>query len=1173
MVYNDCTINGQVFLYGTSETFNNCTFNQISSGAYNVWTYGAKEVAFNECTFNSAGKSVLIYSEQADLVNNVTVTKSTFTASTAVDGKAAIEMDSSLTSGINLTIDGATTATGFGSGNVSGNSLWNNKKGSNTDANNDITVVVDGVTVLAPATFVAKIGDTGYTTIADAIKAANAGDIVTLLTDVEASEVILIDKSLTINGNGHKVTSSATRVFRVTASNVEVTLNDVNMVSTAVRVGTNDVRGISIDASLSNVKLTLNNCSVDFTDASAIDWAYAVNVSGSGTGHTLTVDGGTYEGANVINVHGANNTIVVKDATLTSLYPDRGGDYEYGACIWVLQENGSSVEATGNTFNGSNAIAFNVGTGTAVTESNNTDNTTLCVAQIGTTYYTSLKAAFEAAQDGDTIKLLHNIDLAETIKVTGTVVLDLNGKTITGTDNATGNFGLINIQPGAELTIDGEGKITLTATNNRGWNAYSSVISNQRGKLTIDGNVTIEHLGGTDMAYGIDNLTNGKGTYAETVINGGTIKSTYRAIRQFLNGVEAQNILTINGGTIEGANKSVWMQDPSKNANTGELTVSESAKLIGDVYLYVTPGSTEWPVEVSIANAAFEGESTVLTGNVPYGYVVENANGTWGVRTATYVAQIGEKKYESLQAAINAATAGQTVTLLADITEDVTVNKSLTIDGADKTYTGKMTLSNKADIAIKNVNFDGKGYNGYAINSTGAYYITIEDCTAKNYGYGFVQIANGAVLTTVKNVTVSDCAYGIKIDYSNAVVLDNVKLSCSVAGLLNSNYGAKTITVKGSEISILGTWTKNDTVKTTYVFEGENTVGQFVIEATLDTFKLADVNSTLTAPNTVTVTTDVADCEVKYENGTYKLVEKVVAPSVHITLNTDNMTLGNSLALNFWVYKDQMIEGMDYTAKLVRTRADGSTETVMVPMSDWVERNTYYQVVYSDFAAKEMTDTVSIVILVDGIEVSNTFTDSIKAYAEFMLSFAGSSAELKTALVDMLNYGAAAQKQFEYKTDDLANADLTDAQKALATQSVTPRDQWSGTGNAYASNLELVDNIVLKLWFKNVTDDMYAVVTYTGHDGTESTKTVSFAEFECRDASKGYYAVPVDELVVADGMQVVTCKLYNGNNEEVGSITESVESYIAYMMATNQDTNGLYEATMKFVASSYNLFH
>ena len=208
LVYNNCTINGQVFLYGQSETFNKCTFNQNSASAYNVWTYGAQEVAFNECTFNSAGKSVLIYAEGASIFNNVTVTKSTFNATSAVDGKAAIEMDSSLTAGINLTIDGETTAVGFAMGNVSGNSLWNNKKGNNTDDNNDITVVVEGVTVLEPLNFVAYVGKVGYTTITDAINGAQDGDTVEIVAGTFDEKIApwasdpthAVEKSITIVG-------------------------------------------------------------------------------------------------------------------------------------------------------------------------------------------------------------------------------------------------------------------------------------------------------------------------------------------------------------------------------------------------------------------------------------------------------------------------------------------------------------------------------------------------------------------------------------------------------------------------------------------------------------------------------------------------------------------------------------------------------------------------------------------------------------------------------------------------------------------------------------------------------------------------------------------------------------------------------------------------------------
>ena len=240
----------------------------------------------------------------------------------------------------------------------------------------------------------------------------NTGETIELIANVSATETIWISKSITINGNENSVTSNANRIFRVKASNIKVTLNDVKMVSTAEREGTNDVRGISIDPELSNIELTLNNSSVDFTPDSANDWSYAVNVSGNGTGHKVTVNSGTYEGANVINVHGANNKVVVKDAVLTSLYPNN--DKYYGACIWVLQNQDSSVEATGNTFNGSNTVAFNLGTGTELVESDNTDNTTCMVAKIGDTYYTSVEAAINAAADGATVQLLERV-IDETI--------------------------------------------------------------------------------------------------------------------------------------------------------------------------------------------------------------------------------------------------------------------------------------------------------------------------------------------------------------------------------------------------------------------------------------------------------------------------------------------------------------------------------------------------------------------------------------------------------------------------------------------------------------------------------------------------------------------------------------------------------------------------------------
>ena len=139
--YKNCTIVGQPFLYGAKVTFEGCTFEQTSANAYNVWTYGAKAVEFVNCTFNSAGKSVLIYTESGN-GSTVLFENCQLNASAPVDGKAAIEIDSSLISGhFDVTIND-TSVTGFANGNVSGNSLWNNKKGNKT------SITVDGIKVL-----------------------------------------------------------------------------------------------------------------------------------------------------------------------------------------------------------------------------------------------------------------------------------------------------------------------------------------------------------------------------------------------------------------------------------------------------------------------------------------------------------------------------------------------------------------------------------------------------------------------------------------------------------------------------------------------------------------------------------------------------------------------------------------------------------------------------------------------------------------------------------------------------------------------------------------------------------------------------------------------------------------------------------------------------------------
>ena len=314
----------------------------------------------------------------------------------------------------------------------------------------------------------------------------------------------------------------------------------------------------------------------------------------------------------------------------------------------------------------------------------------------------STAAQLEAAlAKGGKIVLQADIE-ATSFKAPKDAVLDLNGHTLTGSDKVTSSYSLIEVQPDVTFTVNGPGTLTVTATENRYWNAFSSVLSNQRGCLVVNEGVVVEHCGGTDMAYGIDNLTNTGAQNAVTIVNGATVKSTYRAIRQFLNSSKASSELKVRGGsTVIGGNKSIWVQDANANANPGTLVVEEGAELQGDVLLSVTAGSKTWPVEVSVAASSIADGYTVLTGNE--GLIATNENGVW---TAELV-----YLYSG-----NVATVS---------TPEALMTLAAKINNGEDFYAGK-TIKLGADIDLNNVewtpigsssaehgfmgNFDGNGY-------------------------------------------------------------------------------------------------------------------------------------------------------------------------------------------------------------------------------------------------------------------------------------------------------------------------------------------------------------------------------------------------------------------------------------------------------------------------------
>ena len=146
--YKNCIIDGTYTLYGES-TFENCVFN-VSGNVYNIWTWGAKEIKFTGCTFNSDGKALLLYREAGGTVN-LTVTDCTFNDKGGlVDAmKAAIEIGDSPFEDkptYNVTVSN-TTVNGYAindEGESTGTNIWGNK---NSMPDDRLNVTINGTVV------------------------------------------------------------------------------------------------------------------------------------------------------------------------------------------------------------------------------------------------------------------------------------------------------------------------------------------------------------------------------------------------------------------------------------------------------------------------------------------------------------------------------------------------------------------------------------------------------------------------------------------------------------------------------------------------------------------------------------------------------------------------------------------------------------------------------------------------------------------------------------------------------------------------------------------------------------------------------------------------------------------------------------------------------------------
>ena len=320
--------------------------------------------------------------------------------------------------------------------------------------------------------------------------------------------------------------------------------------------------------------------------------------------------------------------------------------------------------------------------------------------------YESLPAALNAAQDGDTVTLLSDVDLGETyVTISKSITFDLNGKTLSSSE-AWLSYGVLLVK-NATVTVK-NGTVKAAGDASCAIRAYGSGAS-----------MTLENVTATVKS---DNSSVTVGDFGSAVIKSGDYQGLY---------VGAKSQVTLEGGTFRPYMDTIITNENVKSIfwkvnETTDATSRDCMELLGDGCVYVD-----------------ENGKQVRTGG-GFNTVVTVQQGT---AIDAPVAKIGDVEYASLSKAIDAVQNGGTITLLNDldlgngaVLQVGSSKKDFTIDLDSHTLSADgdclIMLRNGSQLTLKNGTLDGSRCTSYGgvlyISSKSGPKLTLENVTAKS---------------------------------------------------------------------------------------------------------------------------------------------------------------------------------------------------------------------------------------------------------------------------------------------------------------------------------------------------------------------------------------------------------------------------------------------------------
>ena len=508
----------------------------------------------------------------------------------------------------------------------------------------------DGTYGVKVGQYVAQIGSKKYETLADAIRLATKGKTITLLCDVEQNTQLTINKSITLDLNGKTIKN------------------------------TMDIWGETANAILS----ITNGAKVTITGNGTIDAkendCYTINVVKG----DLTIENGTFYG-NVSVVQVEEGTLSVKGGTFDLHQKWEGSSMYLFNCIDEAYVDGSAnVAISGGTFVGfdpnvspeqkvDGKVPSFAAPGVGITKNENGSFTAVdgMTAQIldedgnSVNAYNTLAEAVAAAQDGQTVTLLADVEQNAQLTIDKSITLDLNGKTIkisgyTAEKAQVSVKGNLTIQDSSEAQT---GKICSDYTGTAG-----RVVSVENGgKLTI--------AGGTITTEGMSGLS-GSAVYiasgAEVNMTGGAVKVDAKRGNVAMNVKGSTGVFTMSGGSvIAEAGDGTETYITAISGSSGSTIQISAGTVSGPQALLAGSSAT------TITGGNFTGSITVKNGSISggtfdraldkkacaAGYVpTQNGDGTYGVEIGMFTVMVTSRTTGSNSPVANVAGGGSNIT-------------------------------------------------------------------------------------------------------------------------------------------------------------------------------------------------------------------------------------------------------------------------------------------------------------------------------------------------------------------------------------------------------------------------------------------------------------------------------------------------------------------------------